>query len=204
MSGQGQETEAKFYVQDLERIRSSLENVQAVMVQGRVLEKNFRFDRPDGSLRARGQVLRLRYDTEARLTYKGSNKGTNGVLSREEIEFVAGNFQKAKEFLEALGYQQVFYYEKYRTTYQLDQTLMMLDELPYGNFLEIEGESETSIQTLARQLNLNWGAAIERSYSALFEDIQKKFKLSFRDLSFENFGSLTIEAEDLGVSRADQ
>lgn len=203
MSDSGQETEAKFYVRDLERIRKSLESLDAQIVQPRVLEMNLRFDLPDASLRAQGRVLRLRRDTEARLTYKGGNKNTRGVLSREEIEFVVGDFEKAKKFLEALGYQQIFYYEKYRTTYQLDKTLIMLDELPYGNFVEIEGETEETIRALSQRLDLNWEATIERSYSALFEHVQKDLNLSFRDLSFANFESIRVDPTHLGVNVAD-
>jgi len=204
MSDSGQETEAKFYVRDLEWIKKALENLRAHLGQARVLELNLRFDLPDASLRAQGRVLRLRRDTEARLTYKGGNKNTKGVLSREEIEFVVGDFVKAKKLLEALGYQQTFYYEKYRTTYELDKTLIMLDELPYGNFLEIEGETEETIQALSEKLDLNWDATIERSYSALFEQVQKSLNLSFLDLSFENFAGIKVEATHLGVHAADE
>jgi adenylate cyclase, class 2 len=204
MSDSGQETEAKFYVRDLERIKKSLENLSAHLDQSRVLEMNLRFDLPDTSLRAQGRVLRLRRDTEARLTYKGGNKNSRGVLSREEIEFVVGDFEKAKKFLEALGYQQIFYYEKYRTTYELDKTLIMLDELPYGNFVEIEGETEETIRALSERLELDWEATIERSYSALFEQVQKSLNLSFRDLSFENFTDIKVGATNLGVRAADE
>jgi adenylate cyclase class 2 len=204
MSSSGQETEAKFYVQDLERILAYLQDVNARLIQARVLEKNIRFDLPDASLRAGGRVLRLRYDTEARLTYKGGNKNTRGVLSREEIEFVVEGFEKAKKFLEALGYQQIFYYEKYRTTYELDNILIMLDELPYGNFVEIEGETEETIRALAERLDLNWDATIERSYSVLFEEVHKNLNLSFRDLSFENFAGIKVDATHLGVRPADE
>jgi adenylate cyclase class 2 len=203
MSDSGQETEAKFYVRDLERIRSYLQRVNARLVQTRVLEKNLRFDLPDGSLRAGRRVLRLRYDAEARLTYKGENKNTRGVLSREEIEFIVGDFEEAKKFLEALGYQQIFYYEKYRTTYEFDKILVMLDELPYGTFVELEGETDETIEALSRKLNLNWDATIERSYSALFADVQKNLNLSFRDLSFDNFHGIKVDATDLGIKVAD-
>jgi adenylate cyclase class 2 len=204
MSSSGQETEAKFYVQDLERIRAYLQDVNARLIQARVLEKNLRFDLPDTSLRAEGRVLRLRRDTEARLTYKGANKNGKGVMSREEIEFVVEDFEKAKKFLEALGYQQVFYYEKYRTTYELDEILIMLDELPHGNFVEIEGETEETIRALAERLDLNWDATIERSYSVLFEEVHKNLNLSFRDLSFENFAGIKVDATHLGVRPADE
>jgi len=204
MSNNGQETEAKFYVQDLKKNQAQLNDLGAQLLQGRVLEMNIRFDLPDASLRSERRVLRLRRDTEAKLTYKGGNKNVKGVLSRQEIEFVVEDFEKAKQFLEALGYQQVFYYEKYRTTYGLDKTSIMLDELPYGNFVEIEGETEETIRSLSEKLHLNWDAAIERSYSALFEVVHKSMNLSFRELSFDNFANLKVDASDLGVLAADR
>jgi len=200
----GREIEAKFYVQDLGHIRAYLQGANGRLVQARVLEKNIRFDLPDDSLRARRRVLRLRYDTKARLTYKGGNENARGVLSREEIEFVVEDFEQAKKFLEALGYEQIFYYEKYRTTYELDKTLVMLDELPYGSFVEIEGDTEDTIQTLSKKLNLNWDATIEKSYSALFEQVQASLNLSFRDLSFENFAGIEADSTHLGVQVADK
>ncbi len=203
MPNNGQETEAKFYVHNLKKIETSLQNLGARLHQPRVLETNTRFDLPDGSLRAKAHVLRLRQDTEARLTYKGASKNKRGVLDREEIEFIVEDFDKAKQLLAALGYQPIFYYEKYRATYELDKTLIMLDELPYGNFVEIEGETEETIRALSAKLHLNWEATIERSYSALFEHIHKSMNLSFRDLSFENFADLKVTPSHLGVRAAD-
>jgi len=144
----------------------------------------------------------LRRDTEARLTYKGANTNKQGVLSRTEIEFIVENFEKAKLFLEALGYQPVFYYEKYRTTSELDGTLIMLDELPYGNFVEIEGETIESIRQVSDALNLNWDAAIGASYHALFLYVCKTLDLSFQDLSFENFAGIQVTPTDLSVHAA--
>jgi len=204
MPNNGRETEAKFYVQNLDRIRAYLRDENARLIQARVLERNIRFDRPDASLRAARGVLRLRYDTEARLTYKGGNENTGGVLSREEIEFIVEDFEKAKKFLGALGYQQIFYYEKYRTTYELDKVLIMLDELPYGNFVEIEGETEETIRAISRKLKLNWDATIDRSYSALFELARKSLNLLFQDLSFANFEAIKIAPTHLGVQVADR
>jgi adenylate cyclase class 2 len=204
MSDSGQETEAKFYVRDLEQIRKALTSLDARLIQPRVMEMNLRFDLPDASLRTEGRVLRLRRDTQARLTYKGGGKNIRGILSREEIEFVVEDFEKAKKFLEALGYQQIFYYEKYRTTYELDKTLIMLDELPYGAFVEIEGETEEAIRALSERLDLNWEATIERSYSVLFEHIHKSMNLQFQNLSFANFAGIKVDATQLGVRAADE
>lgn len=204
MSGNGREIEAKFYVHDLDRIRNSLRVLGARLVQERVLERNTRFDLPGGALRAKGRVLRLRQDTQARMTYKGGSIKDQGVLSREEIEFVVEDFEKARRLLEALGYQEMVYYEKYRTTYEWDRTLIMLDELPYGNFVEIEGENVESIRALARQLNLDLDASIATSYHSLFEYVRNQLKLEFEDLSFANFQQVKVNAADLGVQVADR
>lgn len=198
-----QETEVKLYVRDLDRVKTQLEKLDAKLVQGRILETNLRFDVPDARLRAEGRVLRLRQDTQARLTYKDVGKSERGILSREEIEFVVEDFEKAKRFLEALGYQKIFYYEKYRTTYKVKKTSIMLDELPYGSFIEIEGEDLDSIESVAKQLNLNGDAAIATSYHVLFERLRTALNLSFEDLSFANFEGVRVEASDLGVSPAD-
>jgi adenylate cyclase, class 2 len=203
MADNGQETEAKFYVRDLNRIQLQLQALKADLIQPRVLETNLRFDLPDASLRSKGRVLRLRRDTDARLTYKSASKSELGVLSREEIEFVVEDFEKAKQFLEALGYQKLVYYEKYRTTYKLNETLIMLDELPYGNFVEIEGKTIEVIRTVALQLNLNWETAIATSYTALFERARAALEFSFQDLSFANFVNMEVDARDLEVNVAD-
>lgn len=203
MSSNGQEIEAKFYISDLDKMIARLQGLQARLIQERVLETNLRFDLPDGGLRTRGQVLRLRRDTESRLTFKGSGKERSGVLERKEIEFVVEDFDKARQFLEALGYVEVIVYEKYRTTYEFDDVLLMLDELPYGNFLEIEGEAVEPIRSVAARLNLNWDTAIRTSYTALFLVTANSLNLSFRDLTFNNFNGIRVTSEDLHVRAAD-
>ena len=203
MATDNQETEAKFYVRDLKGIRSQLEQLGARRIQERVLETNIRFDLPGAPLRSEGRVLRLRQDTETRLTYKSASTAQDGVLSREEIEFRVEDFSQAKRFLEALGYQKLVYYEKYRTTYLWNEALTMLDELPYGDFVEVEGSSVAAIHAVADLLNLKWDCAIAESYHALFERARKTLKSSIQDLSFADFKGLDVEAAHLGVRAAD-
>jgi adenylate cyclase, class 2 len=207
MSNNGQETEAKFYVLNLAEIEIHLQDLGARLIQARVLETNIRFDLPDARLQSDRRVLRLRRDTDARLTYKSASTNEQGVLSRTEIEFIVEDFEKAKEFLEALDYQPIFYYEKYRTTYVLQlsegSSHIMLDELPYGNFVEIEGETVESIRQVSDALHLKWKAAIGTSYTALFKRVSNRLNLSFPELSFERFAGLQVTSEDLGVRVAE-
>lgn len=207
MGETNQEIEAKFYINSLDKILTRLHALEAPLVQPRILETNIRFDLPDASLRSGNRVLRLRYDTEAHLTYKDPGQNEQGVLSRREIEFTVEDFDKARQFLEALGYQPIFYYEKYRTTYIVQTSEVpahvMLDELPYGNFVEIEGETLESIRAVSSALDLKWDTAIGKSYSALFYQAHKVLNLSFQDLSFTNFADIQVTPSHLGVQSAD-
>jgi len=200
----GQETEVKFFVKDLSRVEMRLRELKAHLIQPRVHETNLRFDTSTGDLQKNYHVLRLRKDTEAKFTFKGpSNERENGVLSRQEIEFTVSDFDKAQHFLEALGYTPVVFYEKFRTTYEFRNIHIMLDELPYGKFVEIEGENIDTLQKTANLLNLNWNAMVKAGYHALFDRVAGKFKLESSQLSFKALESIHITADDLGVTPAD-
>jgi adenylate cyclase class 2 len=201
----GQETEVKFYVHDLKRIEMRLLALKAHLIQPRVHEVNLRFDNPNGSLRRDFNVLRLRKDTEAKFTFKGpSRERENGVSSRREIEFTVSDFDKAQQFLEALGFIPVVFYEKFRATYELHGVHIMLDELPYGEFVEIEGDHIETLQEVANLLRLNWEAMVKAGYHALFDRAADKFKLNSSQLSFKALDSIHISAEDLSVVPADK
>lgn len=202
MAGSGQELEVKFYLGDLPGLRNRLEQLEAEIGAARVLEINLRFDTPDGSMTQKRQVLRLRQDAEARITYKGPGSVNEGVTSRVELEVSVNDFETAKRLLEALGYQVSVVYEKYRTTYCLGNVLVTLDEMPYGEFAEIEGPDGESIRKAAQRLGLEWESRIFDSYLALFEKLRGVMGFEFRDLSFENFRGLQPEMELIGLKKS--
>jgi adenylate cyclase class 2 len=199
MSKSDQELEVKFYLSDLPALRARLEAAGAQLFKPRVHEINLRFDTPSGDLTRGYRALRLRQDSEARLTYKGPGELVDGVRSRQELEFTVSDFETARHFLEALGYEVSVMYEKYRATYTLDGVLVTLDEMPYGNFAEIEGPDGASIRKTAGVLGLDWERRILDSYIMLFDRLRERFGLAFRDLSFANFEKLTVTGEMLGL-----
>ena len=213
MAEDQRETEVKFCVRNLPLpppAFNRLPQIQRIwgrrgggLIQPRTFEVNLRFDTSNGNLTRAGRVLRLRKDELARLTYKDNTQFKDGALTRREIEFVASNFDSAKQFIEALGYEVVFIYEKYRTIYEYKGAQMMLDELPYGNFIEIEGELET-LRPIAEELKLDWDKAIPTSYYALFERLRQSRGLTFRDLTFENFKDIKVSAMDMMIEYADR
>ncbi len=198
-----QELEVKYLLADLAALEKRLQALGARQVAARTHEINLRFDTADGALNKGLQVLRLRRDQAVHLTYKGPATSQQGVRVRTEIEFTVDDFDKAQRFLEALGYQVALMYEKYRTTYTLSGVEILLDELPYGDFVEIEGSDPEAIHRTNDRLGLNWDRRAPESYIALFEAIKARLGFSFRDLSFENFSSLKIAPADLELQPAD-
>jgi adenylate cyclase class 2 len=186
-----QETEVKLYVQELDSIRDLLETIGAKCVQDRVHERNTRYDSDNGSLTQRGIVLRLREDDGIILTYKEAGNIERGIVSREELEVEVSDFRIMEAILEKFGYRPAMFYEKYRTVYTLEGAEIMLDELPFGNFVEIEGDI-SHIEALMGKLGL---ANIKRradSYIKLFDYVKHHLGLNFRDLTFGNFADIDV------------
>ena len=198
-----QEVEAKFYVRDLPVLEKRLQALGADCVQPRNFESNLRFDTPDGALTRQRRVLRLRQDTRARLTYKGPAQEGQEVSVRQEIEFEVSDFDTARHFLEALGYRLSVMYEKYRTTYHIGGVEIVLDELPFGSFIEIEGPDAYSIRIISDALRLNWEARCAESYLALFARLRQQRGLAVEHLGFEAFSGLVFGPQDFGYPYAD-
>jgi adenylate cyclase class 2 len=190
------EIEVKFYLPHLEDIRKRVLDRGGHLLVQRLLERNLRFDTHDNRLRANHEVLRLRQGERTTLTYKRSHSAEE----RTEAELEVDDFNTARSILQALGYTVIFIYEKYRETFALDQTKVMLDELPFGYFVEIEGPSLLEIKQAAISLGLEWEDRIKSSYLDLFFILQQHFNLPFTDVTFDNFASCsTIEPTDLGL-----
>jgi adenylate cyclase class 2 len=203
MKNKDREIEVKFYIRDREALEKRLLGLGGQLVGERTRELNLRFDTKFGKLRRRKQLLRLRQDHSAHMTFKGQSRVVEGVFSRQEIEIELNDFEAAKRLIEALGFRVVVIYEKFRATYTFEGLEITLDELPYGDFVEIEGESHQQIRSSAERLGLDWETAIESNYLGLFQDIKKRLRLKFRDLTFENFSKVKVTAEQLGVQPAD-
>lgn len=203
MSKSEQEIEVKFYIRDLAAIAGRLDSIGARKTAGRVQETNLRFDTPGGDLTRARQVLRLRQDFNAVMTFKGPAQPGQEVSARQEIEFQVSDFTSAQHLLEALGYQVVIVYEKYRTTYQMEDLTIVLDEMPFGSFIEIEGPDADTIRRAAERIGLNWGARSVASYLALFNTLKTSKNVRAKNLTFEELAGIQVSPEDLGLQYAE-
>lgn len=186
-----QETEVKLYVPDLAAVQARLEAQGAALTAPRVFERNVRYEDAAHSFASRGIVLRLRQDSRARLTYKDGGVAHDGLISRFEAEVEVSDYDAMATILERLGYTPQFIYEKYRTTYTLDGAEIVLDELPCGSFVEIEGDKHT-IEGVMKRLELTTAKRYAGSYAALFAQVRARLRLSFNDLTFDNFVGVSV------------
>ncbi len=198
------ESEVKFYLSDKSSFEDRLRRVGGLLLHERVHEVNYRFDTPQMDLSREHRVLRLRQDEATLITYKGPSSLQEGVTVRDEIEFEVSDFTAARQLLEALGYKESVHYEKWRTTYYLDDLEITLDEMPFGNFTEIEGNDPGQIQRTAIKLALDWSARINSSYMMLFDQVRRNKNINLVNLTFEDFSNINISADELGVRAADK
>ncbi len=202
MSKNEQEIEVKFMVRNLSVVAGRLKALGARVSSERVHETNLRFDTPGGELTRNRQVLRLRQDTGAVLTFKGPAAPGQSVSMRQEIEFKVSDYEAARHFLEALGYRVAITYEKFRTMYDLRDLVVTLDEMPFGSFVEIEGPDAETIRKAAVDLNLDWEARSVASYLALFNQLRESRGLDAQNLTFEELKGVKASPQDLGLRLA--
>ncbi|MCY4020644.1 MAG: class IV adenylate cyclase [Chloroflexi bacterium] len=190
------EVEVKLHTPDLAQVQAALEAAGAALKSPRVFERNLRYENAAGTLTAGGIVLRLRQDERARLTYKSGESSQDGIFRRFEAEVVVSDFETMDLILRRLGYTVALIYEKFRTTYALGDAEIVLDELPYGNFTEIEAD-EGTIERIVDDLGLARYRRMSGSYTDIFAELKWKLGLAMRDCSFESFAGLDVDLRDL-------
>ena len=187
MSEKNREIEVKFQINSVEEMLPIILETGAVCEQETLLERNLRWDSPEGTLTKTHQVLRLRENGGTSvLTYKAERQNDQGIADREEIETVVSSFDNTKLILERLGYTVVFIYEKYRSIYSLNDTGLFVDHTPIGDYIEIEGPSGESIRRSAELLRLDWEKRISKGYRALFEFWKNETGYTGRDMVFSS------------------
>lgn len=191
-----QETEVKLHTPDLSVVQSALETLGATLSKPRIFERNVRYENAKGTFGKQGIVLRLRQDNQAKLTYKAGKSIQDGIITRFEAEVIVSDFDTMDMMLRLLGFEPYMTYEKYRTTYTHESAEIVLDEMPYGNFTEIEGTVNT-IELLINKLSLDNSPRITDSYTVIFEHVNDNLGLDFDDLTFANFEGINVPAKAL-------
>jgi adenylate cyclase class 2 len=149
----------------LEPLRRRLEEVGASGQGSAEFEENVIYTGP--GLDPARRVLRLRRKGgRAVFTFKERDLSKSAIKRQREEETEVSDADALASILEALGYRPVLVYEKRRETWRMAGTEVVIDELPFGLFVEIEGE-EASIIEVEKLLGLDAAEAEHSPYPEL-------------------------------------
>ncbi|RPH52214.1 MAG: class IV adenylate cyclase [Desulfobacteraceae bacterium] len=186
------ETEVKFLITEASSLREKIISIGAVSV-GNFFETNIRYDDKNKSLFKNKSLLRLRKDVKTTLTFKSRPPVIdNRFKIMRELEVEVSDFSVANQILESLGFMKIQIYEKWRETLVTGNTNFCIDKMPYGDFLEIEGQKEEIIK-YSSLLGLDWERRITINYIELFNILKKTFSLPFLDVTFDNFKNIRTD-----------
>jgi adenylate cyclase class 2 len=186
------EIEVKFHPREIKSTRDRMLAMGATRC-GRVFETNIRFEDASSSLKKQGILLRLRKDDRIRLTFKSSlSRPDTQFKVHRELEVEVSDFDACHSILEGLGFHPEQSYEKSRETFVLNNTNLLIDTMPYGVFLEIEGQ-KSHIRNIADRLGLKWEERILLNYLEIFEIVRREEGLPFRDITFQNFTATHLD-----------
>ena len=163
------EREVKIRVTDHDAVRPLLTAMGAVRDRSEQ-ETNRIFDTPDGTLRKRAEVLRVRSADTATITWKGpaaqADQLNHKVREELETEIAVDGTESLIAILGRLGFQEAICYRKQRETWHWQGLTIALDALVFGNFVEIEGDAG-AIQGAVQRLRLEHEPLETRSYPEL-------------------------------------
>ena len=189
------EIEVKFYLSDIQSICKCIFDLGA-RSRGRFFERNLRFEDKHRTLKTKKFLLRLRRDKTTTLTIKSPlAECGNEFKKMKELEVVVSDFDTMNHILQVLGFHCEQIYEKWRETFVLEETQFCLDCMPFGNFLEIEGQEE-DIKNYVSRLGLQWRKRILLNYLEIFEILKTNQKLGFEDVTFDNFKNIDVDITD--------
>ncbi len=186
------EVEVKFYLTDPTLMQQRLLELGAE-AGPRLFESNLRFENQDHELCRSDRLLRLRRDSGCRLTFKQRPTcDDNECKVYHEFEVEVSDHDTMNAILNCLGFKAVQSYEKWRQTFLWEDVTFCVDEMPFGNFLEIEGAAD-GIKSAAAKLGLPWRQRILANYLSIFELLRNAHALPFNDLTFDNFSRHPVD-----------
>jgi len=171
---------------DLKEIRKKLRRMGLHVHKRRAFETNVLFDDIKHRLRKHGKLLRVRRTgKQGLLTLKGPSQQSR-YKKRWEMESEFSDGDLIEQILPEIGYHPVFRYEKYRTEYAHKSAdgIVLLDETPIGNFLELEGRPAW-IERTAKKLGYSRADYINRSYGYLYLAYCRERRVRPADMIFK-------------------
>jgi len=184
MTNNSIEIEVKFKIKDLSILEEKIISVGGEKIHNDVFQKTTRMDTQEESLLKRGVFLRVRDGEKKVITVKSDiPERDEKFKEKQELEIEVSDILLAEKIMSELGFTKKWIMEKYRTEYGLNKTILALDKLPFGNYLEIEGD-KNSIEETIKILGLENEKRITNSYWHLFDEYKKENNLTGENIVF--------------------
>ncbi|WP_041597524.1 class IV adenylate cyclase [Granulicella tundricola] len=197
---QSAEIELKLPVDDLQALHDKLDELGFQVDTPRTFEQNTLYDTPDRSLKAGGQLLRVRqYGDKFVVTHKrhpDDEEPDSFYKVRIETESEVADGPALAEIFTRIGYGPTFRYEKYRTEYShrdAPGAHLVVDETPIGNYAELEGPTGWIDRTL-NALGVDPGVCLTESYGKLFLAWKKRTGSPVENLTFAEIAPVLVGA----------
>jgi adenylate cyclase class 2 len=184
------ETEIKVRLKDRAGFTMLLPGLGFHLLTAETMERNVLFDKSDGDLRQRGELLRIRqYGDRWILTHKApvESAGNSAHKVRAETETEVEDGRPLASIFERLGFTPIFVYEKLRTEWADNEGHVVVDVTPIGDFAELEGSSEW-IDRIAAKLGISPADYMKASYGQLFQDWKRVTGHSTINMTFAEIG----------------
>lgn len=133
------ETEIKYRLtsDQFERVKRTLVEIDAEYL-GEDFEENIIYS--GDLLKSLNAILRIRKIGEKTiLTFKKRLPSESGIKEQIEHETNVEDASEMQQIIRELGCKKILVYEKKRKTWKFREVEIVLDELPFGLFMEIEG-----------------------------------------------------------------
>lgn len=167
------EIEVKFVNINHDDIRDKLKIIGAKLERPMRLMQRVTID--SSEMRSKNAFLRVRdQGDKITLTYKQFDElSINGA---KEIEIIVNNFDETIKLLAAAGLPHGSFQETKRETWKLGSTEIVLDIWPWLNpYIEIEGQSEHDVKSVASLLDLDWSEAV-------FGDVMEAYRVQYPNI----------------------
>ena len=184
------ETEIKIRLTDRPGFTLQLPALGFHLMTAETMERNVLFDKPDGELRQRGELLRIRqYGDRWILTHKApvESSANSAHKVRAETETEVEDGRPLAAIFERLGFVPMFVYEKLRTEWADNEGHVVVDVTPIGDFAELEGSAEW-IDRIAAKLGISPSNYMKASYGQLFQEWKRATGHPAVNMTFAEIG----------------
>lgn len=163
------EIEAKFLNIRKDDFRKRLRDIGPHLVQPERLMRRKIFDFVDERLMRVGGWVRVR-DEGDKITLSYKQLNDRSLHGTQEVSVTVDDFERAGEFIKAIGLVEKAYQETKRESWRWEGTEIEIDTWPWiPTFVEIEGAQEEKVRAAVSQLGLDWSQALHGSVEIVYQ-----------------------------------